>query len=57
MHAHLQNQQNMQHLLLQEMMEAASGPKHTFFSGNVKTTMDYILMDVEGASMATLCVP
>lgn len=51
------NQQNMQYLLLQEMMEATSGPKHTFFSGNVKTTMDYILMVVEGASMATLCVP
>ena len=63
----LESQQNVQGLLLQEIMERcelsaiyqgvlASGPKHTFCSGNVRTTVDYILMDVEAASMVTSCV-
>ena len=63
----LEGQQNVQGLLLQEMMERcepsaisqgdlALGPKHTFCSGNVRTTVDYILMDVEAASMATSCI-
>jgi len=57
-------QQNMQGVLLQEMMERSklgavsegmlsSGPGYTYCSGDVKTTVDYILMDIEAASMAS----
>ena len=52
--------------LLQEMLERcelsavskgvlASGPGYTYCNGEVKTTVDYILMDVEAASMMTSC--
>ena len=33
----------------------ASGPGYTFCSGDVRTTVDYILMDVEAASMVVSC--
>ena len=60
-------QQNMQGMLLQEMIERcdlnavsqgilASGPGYTYCSGNVKTTVDYILMDIKAASMMTSCL-
>ena len=63
----LESQQNVQGLLLQEIMEQcelsaisqevlASGPKQPFCSGNVRTTVDYSLMDVEASCMATSCV-
>ena len=34
----------------------ASGPTYTYCSGDVRTTVDYILMDVESALMTTSCV-
>ena len=63
--AHL-GERNMQGLLLQELLERcelsvvsqgamASGPAYTFCNGDVKTTVDYILMDIEAASMMTSC--
>ena len=53
-------------MLLQEVMEGcelsavlqgilASGPAYTYCSGEVRTTVDYILMDVEATSMITSC--
>ena len=53
-------------MLLQKMIERcdlnavsqgilASGPGYTYCSGNVKTTVDYILMDIKAASMMTSC--
>ena len=58
--------QNLQGLLLQEVLERcalsavsqgalASGPGYTFCSGDVRTTVDYILMDVGAASMMASC--
>ena len=62
----LECEQNMQGVLLQEMLERcelsavskgvlASGPGYTYCNGDVKATVDYILMDVEAASMMTSC--
>ena len=59
-------EQNLQGALLQEVLERcslsavsqgvmASGPGYTFCSGDVRTTVDYILMDVEAASMMVSC--
>ena len=59
-------EQNLQGVLLQEVLERcslsavsqgamASGPRYTFCSGDVRTTVDYILMDVEAASMMVSC--
>ena len=59
-------EQNMQGVLLQEMLERcelsavskgvlASGPGYTYCNEDVKTTVDYLLMDVEAASMMTSC--
>ena len=59
-------QQNIQGVLLQEMMERcelsavsegviSSGPGYTYCSGDVRTTVDYILMDIEAASMVSSC--
>ena len=59
-------EQNLQGALLQEVLERyslsavsqgvmASGPEYTFCSGDVRTTVDYILMDVEAASMMVSC--
>ena len=58
--------QNMQGFLLQEVLERcalsavsqgalASGPGYTFCSGDVRTKVDYILMDVGAASMMASC--
>ena len=67
--AHLEaGRQNVQGVLLQEVMEGyelsavsqgilASGPAYTYCSGEVRTTVDYILMDVEATSMITSCRP
>ena len=59
---------NLQGVLLQEMMERtglsavslggmASGPEHTYCSSEleVRTIVDYILMDVEATSMVSSC--
>ena len=54
-------------VLLHEMMEKcnlsavslgsmASGPGYTYLSGESQTTVDYILMDVEAASMMWSCI-
>ena len=58
-------EQNLQGALLQEVERCslsavsqgamASGPEYTFCSGDVRTTIDYILMDVEAASMMVSC--
>ena len=59
-------EENLQGALLQEVLERcslsavsqgamASGPGYTFCSGDVRTTVDYILMDVEAASMVVSC--
>ena len=36
--------------------EGTSGPNYTYWSGEVQSTVDYILMDVGAASMASPCV-
>ena len=36
--------------------EETSGPNYTYWSGEVQSTVDYILMDVVAASMASPCV-
>ena len=57
---------NMQGVLLQEMLGRcelsavpkgvlASGPGYIYCNGAVKTTVNYILMDVKAASMMTSC--
>ncbi len=58
---------NLQGVLLQEVMERcnlsaaslgcmASGPVHTYYSGDTCTTVDYVLTDVEAASlMSSYC--
>ena len=59
-------EENLQGALLQEVLERcslsavsqgamASGPGYTFCSGDVRTTVDYILMDVEAALMVVSC--
>ena len=58
--------QNLQGVLLQAVLERcelstvsqgalASGPVYTYSSGEVRTTMDYILLDVNAASMMNSC--
>ena len=58
---------NMQGVLLEGVMrrcglyaasqsEETSGPNYTYWSGEVQSTVDYILMDVVAASMASPCV-
>lgn len=57
---------NLQGVLLQEVMDRgnlsavslgslASGPGYTYCSGDVRTTVDYILMNVEAASLMSSC--
>ena len=65
--AHLEvGKQNLQGVLLQEVMERcelsavsmgamASGPAYTFCGGEVRSTVDFVLMDVEAASMISSC--
>ncbi len=59
-------EQNLQGVLLQEVLQQcdlsavsqgalASGPGYTFYSGDTRTTVDYILMDVDAASMMVSC--
>ena len=59
-------QQNIQGVLLQEMTERfelstvsegvlSSGLGYTYRSGDVRTTVDYILMDIKAASMVSSC--
>ena len=58
--------QNLQGVLLQQVLEQcdlsavsqgalASGPRYTFCSREVQTTVDYILMDVVATSMLASC--
>ena len=60
------SEQNLQGVLLQEVLERcdlsavsmgalASGPSYTYCSGEARTTVDYILMDVDSASMMDSC--
>ena len=37
------------------MGSAASGPSHIYQSGDTKTTVDYVVMDIEAASMMLSC--
>ena len=59
-------EQNLQGVMLQEVLEwcelsavsqgaLSSGPDYTYYSGDVRTTIDYILMDVDAASMMLSC--
>ena len=34
----------------------ASGPAYTYCSGETRTTVDYVFMNMEAASMITVCV-
>lgn len=65
--AHLEvGKQKLQGVLLQEVMDRcelsavsmgamASGPAYTFCGGEVTSTVDFVLMDVEAASMISPC--
>ena len=57
---------NVQGVLLQEVVERlqlsavspeslASGPGYTYLSGDVRTIVDYVLMDVEAVSLMSSC--
>ena len=59
-------EQNLQGVLLQEVLDrcdlsavcqgaAASGPAYTCCSSDARTTVDYILMDIEAALMMVSC--
>lgn len=60
----IDGEQNIQGAMLQQILEQcglsavsqgamADGPGYTFCSGEVRSTMDYILMDVGAACMMT----